>query len=110
MNAQPAADSPWKKAMALLDETPEEWQTLHRATIIDLFREAYRITVRWQFIVARNNMQMLSHSLTHSLSLCQWSQPNTAAVLASVSNYMVMDDHEICNNWGDFLEVSGVLG
>ena len=36
----------------------------------------------------------------------QWSQPSTAAVLSRVSNYMVMDDHDICNNWGDNLEVS----
>ena len=61
---------------------------------------------------AKQSADAPSHSLTHSLApapLCQWSQPSTAAVLSRVSNYMVMDDHEICNNWGDFLEVSGVL-
>jgi len=38
-----------------------------------------------------------------------WSQPNTAAVLSCVSNYMVMDDHDICDNWGDSPEDDFVM-
>ena len=51
--------SQWKKAMALLEQTnPDDWER-HRSTILDLFREAYRITVGLQ------HLPLHTHTHTH---------------------------------------------
>ena len=38
-----------------------------------------------------------------------WSKPSTAQVLANVPNYMVLDDHEIVDGWGDGKEDQAAL-
>lgn len=74
--------SHWLEAIAFLDRRTEEEWNKERNTILDLFRGAYRLT---------------------------WSRPSTAAVLARVPNCMVMDDHEIVDNWGDHPEHNFVM-
>ncbi|CAM9767095.1 unnamed protein product [Chrysoparadoxa australica] len=61
----------------LLQEVPVEEWSRHRTKMVDYYRRCYRST---------------------------WNHPAVAAVLASCSNYMILDDHEIVDNLGDLAE------
>jgi len=58
---------------SIKDLPPEEWDS-HRTDILEIYRAVYRST---------------------------WGKYSTAMALASVPNYMVLDDHEITDDWGD---------
>jgi len=68
------ANSAFYTAVALLKDLPQTAWEERRDEILECYRKVYRAT---------------------------WNKQSTALALASVPNYMVLDDHEINDDWGD---------
>lgn len=66
--------SAYNNCLKLLENKPKvEWGGMQEE-LLGIYRAVYRTT---------------------------WTKPSTALALASVANYMVLDDHEITDDWGD---------
>jgi len=70
-------DCKYMMALALIEGLPADQWDSHKDAILELYRDCYRET---------------------------WGHPSTRAVLANCPNVMIMDDHEIRDDWGDHVD------